>query len=71
MTKKQAAALASGDLVVNRDGVEYTVIRVIGGWNGFLTSREIAKKKGYDWYGVVVRESPYLMYDHKNLQLVK
>lgn len=60
-----------GDKVVNKDGVVYTVIRVCGGWNGFLSSREIAQKKGYDWYGVVVRESPFLMYDHKDVKIVK
>lgn len=71
MTKKQAKALKPGDRVVNRDGVEYKVIRVNGGWNGFLTSQQIAQKKGYDWYAITVRESPFLQYDHKDLWLAE
>lgn len=72
MTKKEAANLKAGDRVVNRDGVEYKVIRVYPGWHGFLSSRELEKVKDKpDWYGITVRDRPFLMYEHKDLWLVK
>lgn len=71
MTKKQAAALKPGDRIVTKDGLEWTVIRCFGGWKGFLTSREIAEKNGYDFYEIVVRERPFLTYSHKSVQLAK
>lgn len=71
MTKKQAAALKPGDRIVTKDGEEWTVIRCYGGWHGFLTSKEISEKKEYDFYEIVVRESPYLAYNHKVVQLAK
>ena len=71
MTKKQAAALKQGDRIVTKDGLEWKVIRCYGGWHGFLTSKEIAEIKEYDFYEIVVRERPYLAYNHKVVQLVK
>lgn len=71
MTKKQAAALKPGDRIVTKDGLKWTVIRCYGGWRGLLTSKEIERKKGYDFYQIVVRERPFLTYSHKSVQLVK
>lgn len=71
MTKKQAAALKPGDRIVTKDGSEWTVIRTYGGWHGLLTSKEIARKKDYEFYEIVVSERPYLAYNHKVVQLAK
>lgn len=74
MTKAEAKALKIGDKVVNRDGVEYTVLAVNGFWKGFLKQSEVQARiaaNKYDGYAITVRNSPFLQYDHKDLWLVK
>ena len=64
--------LKLGDVIANKDGLEFTVLAVNPGWRGFLTSKELEKVRDKpDYYYFTVRRSPFLQYDHKEVTLVR
>lgn len=70
MTIKEVKALKQGDKVANKDGKIYEVERVCPYWNGALISKELEQARPDGWY-VVVKHSTYLMFNRKQLSVVK